>query len=102
MLDASPSRRRGPAGGAGAGGWGARGTTPAREGRCWNMDEPKRCASCDIELADLPFLTEGSVYCCHGCAQGGPCVCSYADDPARYPRNGHSDKTALDLYGDIT
>ena len=66
------------------------------------MDEPKRCASCDIELANLPFVTEGTAYCCHGCAQGGPCVCSYADDPARYPRNGHSDRTALDLYGDAT
>ena len=70
------------------------------------MDEPKRCASCDIELANRPFRLEGSVYCCHGCcchgcAQGGPCFCSYADDPARYPRNGHSDKSALDLYGDV-
>ena len=66
------------------------------------MDEPKRCASCDIQLEKLSLTVEGFVYCCHGCARGGPCVCSYVGDPARYPRNGHSDSTARDLYGDVT
>ena len=66
------------------------------------MDEPKRCASCDIQLEKLSLTVDGFVYCCHGCAQGGPCVCSYVGEPARYPRNGHSAETALDLYGDAT
>ena len=66
------------------------------------MDEPKKCASCDIELEALPLAVGERLYCCRGCSEGGPCVCSYADDPARYPRNGHNDRTALDLYGDVT
>jgi hypothetical protein len=66
------------------------------------MDEPKRCASCDIELYTLPLTVEGFVYCCHGCAKGGPCVCSYVHDPARYPRNGHIDKPLLDLFKEMT
>ncbi len=63
------------------------------------MDEPKRCASCDIELDDTPSPVGGSEYCCHGCAQGGPCVCSYVNASARYPRNGHGNKSIIDLYG---
>ena len=67
-----------------------------------NMDEPKRCASCDIELGKRSLVVEGVAYCCHGCAKGGPCLCSYVGEPARYPRNGHGAETALDLYGDAT
>lgn len=63
------------------------------------MDEPKRCASCDIELDKPPVMMKGLPYCCRGCAQGGPCVCSYVGNSAKYPRNGHSDTIALDLYG---
>ncbi len=66
------------------------------------MDEPKRCASCDIQLEKPPLTVEGFLYCCHGCAHGGPCVCSYVGEPARYPRNGHGSEAALDLYGDAT
>jgi len=62
------------------------------------MDEPKRCASCDIELDKLPLIVEGLPYCCHGCANGGPCVCSYVGHPAKYPRNGHTDEALLDLF----
>ena len=65
------------------------------------MDEPKRCASCDIELHKLPLIVEGSAYCCQGCANGGPCVCSYVGNPAKYPGNGHRDTTTLDLYGGV-
>jgi hypothetical protein len=63
------------------------------------MDKPRRCASCDVELAHVAVMAEGVEYCCEGCVQGGPCICTYVEDPARYPRNGHSDRTALDLYG---
>jgi len=65
------------------------------------MDEPKRCASCDIELDKLPLIVEGLPYCCHGCANGGPCVCSYVGHPAKYPRNGHTDKALLDLFEEM-
>jgi len=65
------------------------------------MDEPKRCASCDIELHKPPIVVEGSAYCCRGCAQGGPCVCSYVGNPAKYPRNGHSDTITLNLFGGV-
>ncbi len=64
------------------------------------MDEPKRCASCDIEIDRLPLIVEGMAYCCHGCAKGGPCLCSYVGGQAKYPRNGHADETTRDLYGE--
>lgn len=66
------------------------------------MDEPKRCDSCDVTLGEIPFIANGNVFCCHGCAEGGPCVCTYVNDSARFPRNGHSDPAALDLYGDVS
>ena len=66
------------------------------------MDEPKRRASCDVELSEPRLVVGGCAYCCGGCAEGGPCVCSYVGEPARYPRNGHADWTARDLYGDLT
>ncbi|MEX0800028.1 MAG: hypothetical protein WD379_02285 [Dehalococcoidia bacterium] len=65
-------------------------------------DEPKRCASCDIELDRSAMTVEGIVYCCRGCAVGGPCVCSYVGDLSRYPRNGHGGVGALDLYGEAS
>ena len=66
------------------------------------MDEPKKCASCDIELNTLPHVVGGLLYCCRGCAAGGPCVCSYVGNPAKYPRNGHTDRALLDLFGEMT
>jgi hypothetical protein len=36
-----------------------------------------RCANCRYPL-DKPTVTaDGKSYCCDGCVQGGPCVCSY-------------------------
>lgn len=66
------------------------------------MDEPKRCASCDIELDNLPLVVGGLPYCCQGCVGGGPCVCSYVGNAAKYPRNGHGDKAMLDLFREMT
>ena len=57
-------------------------------------NEGRRCASCDIELdSDSPTaVTVGDIsFCCSGCAQGGPCACTYEDDQARYPRDDHRD-----------
>ena len=41
-----------------------------------------RCASCEIPLTDRPVLRMDEAYCCIGCAQGGPCVCTYEADLA--------------------
>jgi hypothetical protein len=54
-----------------------------------------RCASCDIEITDKPTIGSGQVFCCGGCAEGGPCVCSYEDQAGRRPRNGHGDPDLL-------
>jgi hypothetical protein len=45
---------------------------------------PRRgyCASCDGRITDRPVYAMDEAYCCHGCAQGGPCVCSYETDLA--------------------
>jgi hypothetical protein len=37
-----------------------------------------RCANCDIEFLWQPTIVQGSVYCCSGCAAGGPCTCDYS------------------------
>lgn len=36
-----------------------------------------RCANCRLEIAWEPIVVDGQVFCCGGCAQGGPCYCSY-------------------------
>lgn len=41
------------------------------------------CESCDIELIAVPLWQADRYYCCSGCAAGGPCRCSYVDDPGR-------------------
>ena len=63
------------------------------------MDEPKRCASCDIEIEKSALVVGGVAYCCRGCVDGGPCVCSYVGDLGKYPRNGHGSSITLDLFG---
>lgn len=63
------------------------------------MDEPKKCASCDMEVSSPSVYEEGEIYCCPGCAQGGPCVCSYVYDPATRPRDGRYDLRTWQLYG---
>jgi hypothetical protein len=36
------------------------------------------CANCDIEFFWSPTIVRGQVYCCSGCAMGGPCNCDYS------------------------
>lgn len=36
-----------------------------------------RCANCGVEIPWRPAVHHGRTYCCGGCAQGGPCYCSY-------------------------
>ncbi|HET9682161.1 MAG TPA: hypothetical protein VFP19_08990 [Candidatus Limnocylindrales bacterium] len=45
---------------------------------------PRRgyCASCDTLLTGRPVYHMDETYCCLGCAEGGPCMCSYEEDLA--------------------
>ena len=37
-----------------------------------------RCANCDIDILWPPTVVQGKIYCCTGCAAGGPCSCDYS------------------------
>jgi hypothetical protein len=41
------------------------------------LDEAPRCGNCGIEIPWTPVVHQGMQFCCGGCAQGGPCYCSY-------------------------
>ena len=45
---------------------------------------PRRgyCASCDGIITGRPVYRMDETYCCLGCAQGGPCICTYEQDLA--------------------
>lgn len=36
-----------------------------------------QCANCLYPLDQPTVIVNGASYCCSGCAQGGPCICSY-------------------------
>ena len=40
------------------------------------------CASCEIRLTGWPIYRGDEAFCCPGCADGGPCVCTYESDGA--------------------
>lgn len=40
------------------------------------------CATCRGEFHHPPTIHVGVVFCCAGCVAGGPCICSYDDEPA--------------------
>jgi hypothetical protein len=41
-------------------------------------DQVYRCANCEIEFFWPPTVVQDNVYCCTGCAAGGPCNCDYS------------------------
>jgi hypothetical protein len=45
---------------------------------------PRRghCASCEILITGRAVHRMDETYCCDGCAQRGPCICSYEADLA--------------------
>lgn len=45
---------------------------------------PRRgyCASCDGAITGRPVYRMDEAYCCLGCAQNGPCICTYEQDLA--------------------
>lgn len=42
---------------------------------------PNTCANCFAEFEWTPFVQDGEDYCCSGCADGGPCICTYTGAP---------------------
>ncbi len=50
--------------------------------RMFRNPRPGRCASCEGEITGRPIHGSNLEYCCAGCAEGGPCVCSYEADLA--------------------
>jgi hypothetical protein len=36
------------------------------------------CANCDIDFVWQPTIAHNHVFCCNGCAAGGPCNCDYS------------------------
>jgi len=40
------------------------------------------CANCGIVIHWQPTIVGMKVYCCSGCAEGGPCECDYNNLPA--------------------
>jgi len=39
------------------------------------------CANCGIVIHWQATIVDDKVYCCLGCAQGGPCECDYDNLP---------------------
>lgn len=39
------------------------------------------CVTCGIIIRWQPTIIDGQIYCCLGCAQGGPCECDYDNLP---------------------
>ena len=42
-----------------------------------NLASVSRCDNCGAEIPWAPVMHRDRTYCCGGCAQGGPCYCSY-------------------------
>ena len=53
--------------------------------RVGRMSLMTTCDSCNIRLGPQAFSSQDKLYCCAGCAAGGPCLCSYQQDLGRYP-----------------
>ncbi len=46
-----------------------------------NPTKPFTCVTCEGEIAGPPTFHVGLPFCCAGCVAGGPCTCSYDDEP---------------------
>ena len=55
------------------------------------MNELKRqikCSNCSYDLEQTTLVVDGKSYCCSGCVQGGPCICSYRQSPEQAVSSG--------------
>ena len=53
------------------------------------------CGSCGIALEAERIRRRDGLYCCAGCAGGGPCVCTYEHDLGRYPPSYYAKPVSL-------
>jgi hypothetical protein len=56
--------------------------------RIYSSPRRGHCASCELQLTGRPVYFMDETYCCTGCANGGPCVCTYELDMADDGVNG--------------
>ncbi|MBO0778406.1 MAG: hypothetical protein J2P37_06210 [Ktedonobacteraceae bacterium] len=49
-----------------------------RERIVTSSQQMRRCACCEIEFPWPPVVVGEAIYCCTGCAAGGPCNCDYS------------------------
>ncbi|MCH7744945.1 MAG: 6-carboxytetrahydropterin synthase [Chloroflexi bacterium] len=47
-----------------------------------NLSATTECANCFEEFRRPPVSYNGRMYCCEGCAHGGPCICTYDISPS--------------------
>jgi hypothetical protein len=52
-------------------------------------EPPFTCASCEVQIAGRPVFHVGLPFCCAGCVAGGPCLCTYEEDPGDDHRGDH-------------
>jgi hypothetical protein len=45
------------------------------------MPEETFCTCCGIGIHWQPTIVDGKLFCCLGCAEGGPCICDYDNLP---------------------
>ena len=45
------------------------------------MPNESTCANCGIVIRWQPTKIGANIYCCLGCAEGGPCRCDYDNLP---------------------
>jgi len=59
-------------------------TTPPEDENTQNTPDGSvhTCFNCFDEFAWEPTIHDGETYCCSGCVQGGPCICSYEGPPS--------------------
>ncbi|HEX9435623.1 MAG TPA: hypothetical protein VGA16_00525 [Candidatus Limnocylindria bacterium] len=49
--------------------------TPVEQDPAPAAPSARACANCRIAVADRGVEHDGKIYCCDGCAEGGPCLC---------------------------
>jgi hypothetical protein len=56
------------------------------------------CATCEFPILGRPTYHVGLAFCCAGCVAGGPCTCSYDEQPA-VPELAHECLDVTSLVG---
>ena len=48
-------------------------------------DDEHECANCFAQFSWDPTIADGETFCCAGCVEGGPCICTYGGPPQIAP-----------------